>query len=62
MIMLKITKANSPVCDVKNLSGNLTTLGLFFVENKDFYHKSKLDSLLYSGGNNSKAFKKCQVI
>ena len=43
MITLKIGKAICPVCDVKNskqsvlsLSGKLTTLGLFFVENKDW--------------------------
>ena len=41
MIMLKIIKAISPVCDVKNsnsvssVTGKLTTLRLFFVENKD---------------------------
>ena len=40
MIALKIGEAICPVCDVKNtkraLSGKLTTLGLFFVENKDW--------------------------
>ena len=42
MITLKIIKAISPVCDVKNsngaffsASGKLATLGLFFIENKD---------------------------
>ena len=41
MITLKIEKTICPVCDVKNsnsvssVSGKLTTLGLFFVENKD---------------------------
>ena len=41
MITLKVIKVISPVCDVKNsnsvlsVSGKLTTLGLFFVENKD---------------------------
>ena len=41
MITLKLGKAISPVCDVKNtnsvssVSGKLTTLVLFFVENKD---------------------------
>ena len=42
MITLKIGKAICPVCDVKNskqsvlsVSGKLTTLWLFFVENKD---------------------------
>ena len=41
MLTLKIIKAISPVCDVKNpnsvlsVSDKLTTLGLFFVENKD---------------------------
>ena len=42
MITLKIGKAVCPVCDVKNSnsvslgSGKLTTLGLLFVENKDW--------------------------
>ena len=40
MLMLKIIKVFSPVCDVKisnslSVSGKLRTLGLFFVENKD---------------------------
>ena len=41
MIMLKIIKSILPVCDVRNSnsilseSGKLTTLRLFFVENKD---------------------------
>ena len=41
MIILKIVKAICPVFDVKNsnsvssVSGKLTILGLFFVENKD---------------------------
>ena len=40
MITLKIVKAIWPVCDVKNsnrasVSAKLTTLGLYFVENKD---------------------------
>ena len=48
MITLKTGKAIYPVCDVKNsnlpltdemlssVSGKWTTLGLFFVENKDW--------------------------
>ena len=42
MISLKIGKAICPVCPVKNsnsvssVSGKLTTLGLFLVENKDW--------------------------
>ena len=42
MITLKTGKAISPVCDVKNsksvssVSGKLATLGLLFVENKDW--------------------------
>ena len=42
MITLKIGKSICPGCDVKNsnmvllLSGKLTTLGLFFVEDKDW--------------------------
>ena len=41
MISLKIGRAICPVCDIKNssvlwVSGKLTTLGLFFVENKDW--------------------------
>ena len=41
MITLKIGKTIFPVCDVKNsnrasVSGKLTTLGLFFVEDKDW--------------------------
>ena len=41
MITLKIGKDICPVCDVKNsnrvasVSAKLTTLGLFFVENKN---------------------------
>ena len=62
MITLKTGKAICPVCDVKNsnsvssVSGKLTTLGLFFVENK-IEQKRKLDSFLFSGENNSKSFK-----
>ena len=41
MITLKIGKAICPVCDVKNsnrasVSGKLTTLGFFLVEDKDW--------------------------
>ena len=42
MITLKIGRAISPVCDIKNsnsissVSGKMATLGLFFVENKDW--------------------------
>ena len=43
MITLKIGKAICPVCDLKKLkqsvswvSGKLTILGLFFVEDKDW--------------------------
>ena len=49
MITLKTGKAICPVCDVKNsnsissVSDKLTTLGLFFVENK-IEQKQKLDS------------------
>ena len=43
MITLKVGKAIYPVCDIKKLkqsvslvSGKLTNLGLFFVEDKDW--------------------------
>ena len=41
MITLKVVKDILPVCDVKksngflSVTGKMTTLGLFFVENKD---------------------------
>ena len=52
MITLKIRKAICPACDSKSqterfVSGKLTALGLFFVENKDNWKlKRKLDSFL----------------
>ena len=68
MITLKFIKAVFPVCDVKNLkqsfssvSGKLTTLGLFLLKIK-IKEKRKLDSLFFSGENNSEAIKNCQFI